>query len=165
MTPSKHGSGSAAPVPAILAEMQRTIERLYLSQQDLKQQVGALGAMHPVICRSPGRPGPGTRALMRLHGGYRRRYQARAIRDCGLFDAPWYLRRNPDVRAAGVDPVVHFLEHGAREGRDPGPHFSTMFYLRTYPDIAASGLNPLWHYLTVGWREQRAIRPGMLSEG
>lgn len=33
------------------------------------------------------------------------------------FDSSVYLKLNPDVAAAGVDPVEHFLRHGAQEGR------------------------------------------------
>lgn len=34
-----------------------------------------------------------------------------------LFDAQAYLRNNPDVAEAGLDPFLHFLRHGAREER------------------------------------------------
>lgn len=33
------------------------------------------------------------------------------------FDGPAYLRANPDVAKAKVDPATHWLEHGHREGR------------------------------------------------
>jgi SAM-dependent methyltransferase len=33
------------------------------------------------------------------------------------FDAADYLRRNPDVAAAGLDPYAHFIQSGALEGR------------------------------------------------
>jgi glycosyltransferase involved in cell wall biosynthesis len=33
------------------------------------------------------------------------------------FNAALYLQLNPDVQAAGVDPVAHYLQHGAKEGR------------------------------------------------
>lgn len=33
------------------------------------------------------------------------------------FDGQAYLKLNPDLVAAGVDPVEHFLSHGQREGR------------------------------------------------
>lgn len=36
-----------------------------------------------------------------------------------LFDANWYLARYPDVAAAGVEPLKHYLEFGMREGRWP----------------------------------------------
>ena len=34
-----------------------------------------------------------------------------------VFDAAGYLRRNPDVAAAGMDPYTHFIQSGALEGR------------------------------------------------
>ncbi len=34
-----------------------------------------------------------------------------------VFDAADYLRRNPDVAAAGIDPYTHFIQSGALEGR------------------------------------------------
>jgi hypothetical protein len=71
------------------------------------------------------------------------------------FDAGWYLARYPDVAAAGVDPVRHYLENGAAEGRDPGPRFSTSGYLARNADVAADGANPLLHYLRYGMQEGR----------
>jgi O-antigen biosynthesis protein len=64
-----------------------------------------------------------------------------------IFDGDWYLATYPDVARAGLDPLSHYLEHGAAEGRDPGPSFSTRGYLRSYPDVAALGVNPLLHYV------------------
>lgn len=37
----------------------------------------------------------------------------------GLFDSDFYLSQNPDVAAAGTDPLLHFLEYGWKEGRRP----------------------------------------------
>jgi FMN phosphatase YigB (HAD superfamily) len=34
-----------------------------------------------------------------------------------LFDAQWYLSVNPDVAARGMNPLVHYLRRGEREGR------------------------------------------------
>ena len=36
-----------------------------------------------------------------------------------LFDPAHYLATNEDIEAAGVDPLPHYLEHGAVEGRWP----------------------------------------------
>ena len=33
------------------------------------------------------------------------------------FDAAWYLEQYPDVAAAGIDPLRHYLDHGRYEGR------------------------------------------------
>lgn len=69
----------------------------------------------------------------------------------GKFSAAWYLAQYPDVAAAQIDPVEHYLRHGVREGRDPGPDFSTSSYLARYrEEIAGSGLTPLFHYLRHG---------------
>jgi len=83
----------------------------------------------------------------------------RRIERSGLFSAAWYLQNNPDVERAGIDPVLHFLLWGAREGRDPGPEFSTRWYLKQNPDVAASGINPLLHFIRNGQSEGRLPRP------
>jgi hypothetical protein len=62
-----------------------------------------------------------------------------------LFDRDWYLQNNPDVAAANVNPALHYLQRGGREGRAPGPHFNA--YMKANPDVAAAGANPLLHFL------------------
>jgi GT2 family glycosyltransferase/glycosyltransferase involved in cell wall biosynthesis len=81
----------------------------------------------------------------------------------GLFDTEWYLAQNPDVAAAGTNPLVHYLRHGAAEGRDPNPLFDTDWYLAQNPDVAAAGINPLVHYLRHGAAEGRDPRDPDLS--
>jgi len=85
---------------------------------------------------------------------------AKVLLKSGLFDAEYYLRRNPDVAAAGVDPVLHYLQYGAREMRDPGPRFSTRAYIQRYPRAAECGLNPLYHYIVRGYAEGLQATPG-----
>lgn len=76
------------------------------------------------------------------------------------FDLTFYLMRYPDIaRAVNVDPILHYIDHGAREGRDPSPDFSTGYYVARYPDVKASGLNPFYHYLKIGKPEGRAPLP------
>ncbi|MDQ2844753.1 MAG: hypothetical protein M3Y72_27665, partial [Acidobacteriota bacterium] len=81
-----------------------------------------------------------------------------------LFDSSWYLEHYPDVAEAGLDPVVHYLEYGASECRDPGPDFDASWYLEQYPDVAQAGANPLLHYLQSGLKEGRGIRPIITQE-
>lgn len=38
-----------------------------------------------------------------------------------LFDKTYYLAINPDIDASGVDPLIHFIEHGCYECRIPHP--------------------------------------------
>ncbi|MHA6288841.1 glycosyltransferase [Maricaulis sp. CAU 1757] len=85
--------------------------------------------------------------------------QSEAIRKSALFDALAYLEGNWDVRAAGEDPVLHYIATGAAEGRNPGTGFDTRFYRDTYADVRASGLNPLYHYLEFGREEGRLALP------
>jgi hypothetical protein len=77
------------------------------------------------------------------------------IRGSLFFNSAYYLETNQDVRAAGQDAAFHYLVHGGREGRDPGPFFSTKAYLARYPDVAEANVNALLHYETHGRRENR----------
>jgi predicted nuclease with TOPRIM domain len=87
----------------------------------------------------------------------RLRRQCALISQSGLFDAAWYSSTYPDVVQSGIDPVEHYLRHGAREGRNPSPRFHTQNYLRRYPDVAKATppLNPLLHYVLHGKKEGR----------
>lgn len=81
------------------------------------------------------------------------------IRASGLFDAQWYLQKYPDVAKAGVDPLSHYMTHGAREGRKASARFDARWYVNTYPDAAASDTHPLLHYI-----HNRQGRVGTLSD-
>lgn len=75
------------------------------------------------------------------------------------FDRDYYLRRYDDVARAQIDPVTHYIRHGAAEGRDPSPLFATRYYLKRYPDVARSRMNPFFHYLKFGRAEGRGATP------
>ena len=45
------------------------------------------------------------------------------IKRYGLVDEAWYLQQNPDIARVNMDPVVHYVYHGAKEGRHPHPDF------------------------------------------
>ena len=75
----------------------------------------------------------------------------------GLVDAAWYGQAYNDPPE--IDPVAHFLDHGAREGRLPNPYFATEWYLRQNPDVGMGGHNPLLHYIRRGEAECRAPAP------
>jgi O-antigen biosynthesis protein len=68
----------------------------------------------------------------------------------GIVDPEWYLASYPDVRENNFDPVWHFIRHGAREGRNPGPNFNTNFYVAANAEVRQSGVNPLLHYIQEG---------------
>lgn len=77
------------------------------------------------------------------------------IKQLGIFDAEQYVKTNPDVAAAGVDPVLHYATRGVWEGRKPCRYFDTAYYCRNNPDVMSSGMNPLLHYFEFGWKEGR----------
>jgi MoaA/NifB/PqqE/SkfB family radical SAM enzyme len=72
--------------------------------------------------------------------------QAQLIRDSGLFDSVYYLETYPDVRLAGMDPVLHYVTHGARELRNPAPGWCTELYCLRHPELSETGINPLCHF-------------------
>jgi GT2 family glycosyltransferase/glycosyltransferase involved in cell wall biosynthesis len=77
----------------------------------------------------------------------------------GFFDASWYLSRYPDVVTAGLDPLRHFMVHGAVEARDPNQWFDSAWYAEHYADVGSAGVNPLLHYLQSGAAELRNPHP------
>jgi ADP-heptose:LPS heptosyltransferase/GT2 family glycosyltransferase len=68
----------------------------------------------------------------------------------GLFDPEYYIRANPDVAALNIDPLVHYLETGCREGRNPSAEFDTSYYLRQCHMLGEIPSNALAHYLNFG---------------
>jgi GT2 family glycosyltransferase len=104
----------------------------------------------------------GSRSAVYLH--YRVKHARKDAADLaliaasGLFDPSFYLSHYEDVAVAGVDPLIHYMDCGAAEHRDPSPYFDTQFYLEAYPDIAEQGLNPLLHFIVHGRTEGRTAR-------
>ena len=72
------------------------------------------------------------------------------IKKSKLFDKRYYLETYPDVRAAKVDPIEHYLNHGWREGRNPSENFQTDFYLSNYISDFSRDICPLVHYEKYG---------------
>lgn len=77
----------------------------------------------------------------------------------GMFDPRGYLRRNPDVAQAGLDPLDHFLFRGLSEGRDPSSLFDGRAYRHNYPDVRDAGCPPFYHFLLFGREEGRLPLP------
>ena len=72
------------------------------------------------------------------------------------FDAEFYRGQFPGAGLGDTDPLLHYLDSGWREGRDPAPWFSTSAYLAAYGDVREAGMNPLVHYLRYGRWEGRS---------
>ena len=84
---------------------------------------------------------------------------AGVLRASGLVDVDYYLEANPDVAAAGVDPVSHYAAAGVGEARNPNPFFDSAWYLAANADVREAGLNPLYHYISGGAAEGRSAGP------
>jgi hypothetical protein len=76
--------------------------------------------------------------------------ELKLVRASEFFDEDWYLKTYPDVASSRVDPILHYLECGAGEFRNPSIRFDTREYVEHNPDIIATGENPLIHYLLHG---------------
>jgi GT2 family glycosyltransferase/glycosyltransferase involved in cell wall biosynthesis len=77
----------------------------------------------------------------------------------GFLDAEWYRSRYPDVAAAGVDSLDHFLTWGAAEGRDPNRWFDSRWYNEQYADVVGTRVPALVHYMVSGAAELRNPHP------
>lgn len=96
---------------------------------------------------------------------------------CPNFSSSAYLSDNPDVRDAGLNPLLHYLRFGKDEGRvirnihghvsgdaDHGlgekalgrmrQLFDTRFYKETNPDLDLE-IDGFEHFMSVGWRQKR----------
>ena len=83
----------------------------------------------------------------------------RAIKKNNLLDIGYYLKNNSDVRKSGIDPLLHYIYHGFKEGRKPNSSFDSTYYLKSYGDVKNSNLNPLIHYSLYGLKEGRKTTP------
>ena len=108
---------------------------------------GTLAAEALAILASPLHRLTLERNIRRVHMGMSR--DAHTIRAAGLFDDEFYLRGNPDVAADEVDPLLHYLMHGASERRWPNPDFDPAFYASQAATLRPRE-NPLLHYIATG---------------
>ena len=74
------------------------------------------------------------------------------------FNRKWYLKTYPDVKQHKADPILHYLNHGWHEGRNPSQEFDTNVYLKRNPDIKQQKICPLLHYEQFGKYENRKIK-------
>lgn len=72
------------------------------------------------------------------------------IRQSGLFDDAWYRERYADIRSPEIDALSHFAFFGAKEGRDPGPNFSSLLYQIIHADRIEPGETPFEHFVKKG---------------
>lgn len=77
------------------------------------------------------------------------------IKKSGLFDEGYYLNTYPEVKTHNLNPILHYVKKGWKEGKNPSPDFDTAYYLRENKDIRIGRINPLVHYIQFGMAEDR----------
>lgn len=60
------------------------------------------------------------------------------LEDYDIFDAKWYLTKNPEVYIANLHPFQHYINHGYSEGKAPNRKYNEQAYLGVN-----EGKNPL----------------------
>jgi FMN phosphatase YigB (HAD superfamily) len=119
--------------------------------------------------------GPGV-ALDQAARHYLQEGGSRGLSPGPLFDGPWYLAKNPDVAAASLNPLLHYLDRGRAEGRPTCPvaapelveriAASDLFDAEWYQATQAAGVaadQAARHYLHEG--AAHGLSPGPLFDG
>ena len=92
-----------------------------------------------------------------LKKAYKMYKASKKIKQLDLFNDDFYLKKYPSVKNSKLSPLNHYLYHGYKEHKQPGPLFDNNYYLKSNPDVKQSGENPLVHYVLYGKKEGRAI--------
>jgi glycosyltransferase involved in cell wall biosynthesis len=79
---------------------------------------------------------------------YARNIHYRTLKQSGLFDAKFYLRHNRHVDPLVIDPLIHYIEAGWHEEKNPNPLFESVWYCQFYG--LTSEQEPLLHYIEQG---------------
>jgi len=61
----------------------------------------------------------------------------------GLFDRKYYLENYPDVRKADIDPLMHYIKHGWKEGRKPARDSDFFVSEELHVKAKNENINPL----------------------
>jgi ADP-heptose:LPS heptosyltransferase/GT2 family glycosyltransferase len=77
----------------------------------------------------------------------------------GLFDADYYVSVNPDVADLGLDPLMHYLEEGALEMRNPSKEFDAKSYMLQCKEFGENPENPLLHFIRFGGPGKQVFAP------
>lgn len=148
-----------------LHQVQEELERFYLQNRHQNKQLALLESR---IKQLQSLPAPKLTFLQKSTDwlGYTSHQDIAEIRNSEYMDSEWYLEQNPDVKQSGVDAVEHYYKYGWKEGRAPGPRFSSSDYLSNNPDVANASVEPLLHYIRYGKKEGRfCFDASLLDEG
>lgn len=143
-----------AEVRCLRAQHEDDAMRLYVLAKLAPARIAFnVGLSQPFFYRS------GKRARARLSR------EMKMVGESALFDAEWYLASYADLEEDGLDPLSHFVTHGAFELRNPGPGFDSLAYHSAYSDVTREGVPAFLHFIRNGQAEGRAPIPvGALRE-
>ena len=82
----------------------------------------------------------------------------------GLFDPEYYRKQYPDVAAAEIDPLTHYLNFGWKDDRRPNADFDPQRYRESNPDLQDFEGDLYRHYLMHGIVEGRFADKNICSE-
>ena len=74
-----------------------------------------------------------------------------------VFNTKYYLEQNPDVKSAGMNPLVHYLEYGKKEGRRIQP--SQEYLSSNHDKMNACQSGHYWRFKT---NENNSKYPGKI---
>jgi glycosyltransferase involved in cell wall biosynthesis/GT2 family glycosyltransferase len=91
-----------------------------------------------------------------------------SLKTSQLFDEEYYTKKYPNIQKIGINPLLHYILIGNKEGKIPSNTFEKIYnYLKTsqlfdeeyytkkYPNIQKIGINPLLHYIIFGKEEEK----------
>ncbi len=81
-----------------------------------------------------------------------------SVNDSGLFDEFYYSKKYPSIKKSGVDPLLHYILFGYRDGMFPSFKFDGNYYLNMNEEVRESGINPLVHYVLYGKDQGIALK-------
>ncbi|MGL6298353.1 MAG: glycosyltransferase [Methanobacteriaceae archaeon] len=78
------------------------------------------------------------------------------MRKLKLVDEKLY---NKQYSTGYLNPIIHYMYYGYKEGKNPSNLFNTDYYIKKYSDVNEFGINPLVHYSLFGRFEGRKTFP------
>lgn len=102
-----------ATMTTMLAEKEATARQS-------QEQVARLRQISTVLMNGTAGGSLKARLALLMPESTRLRKRKARLKRAGIFDADAYLAANPDVAAAGEDPLWHYINHGIAEGRPIG---------------------------------------------
>lgn len=68
------------------------------------------------------------------------------VKNSRVFDSEFYLKVNPDVAKAGLDPISHYIKHGVKENRNPSECFDLEVYKSRNSEVDFKQIEPVFYF-------------------